>query len=138
MPILEQYAPSLLKECEYAIDLSRKLVSDWLRDYMFFGEVDGPSKADRIATALGDTKEHKSHGRRIGIDEARALGLKVFDLREDPELQKRVWALYCAVLHTFNGTGAFKIVENHLGVCVARDHHQLGVQLVMPEEQRPA
>ena len=44
-PILQQYGPSLLQQCEIAETLARKLVSEWLRTYMFAGKPNAGKKA---------------------------------------------------------------------------------------------
>jgi hypothetical protein len=38
MSILSQYGPDLLTESQNALDLSRKLVSEWFEKYMFVGQ----------------------------------------------------------------------------------------------------
>ena len=38
LPILRQYGPSFLQECENAIRLSEELAAQWLQEYMFRGE----------------------------------------------------------------------------------------------------
>lgn len=82
---------------------------------MFKGEPEAKEKAARIAQDLADHKRFKSHGRKITRVQAKEMGLKVEDLESDPETQDLILGVFFAVLHTFQGTTATKIIENHLG-----------------------
>ncbi len=113
LPILRQYGPSLLAECDRAMSLSKKLVKKWLKDYMFNGDRNAVRKADRIARYLTSKAEFKSHARKIGIDDLVSRNVKILDLRTDPTLQEAIWDLYLALQFTFSMTGAFKIFENN-------------------------
>src|SRR5206468_2601500 len=75
IPILNQYGPSLLVECDLQIALSQQLVSQWLEKYMFAGQSDAAKKAAEIAAFLGDWGQFGSHGRAIGIDELEKKGV---------------------------------------------------------------
>ena len=127
LPILQQYGPSLYKEANNAIELSVKLVDEWLTTYMFAGQDDGPKKAKAIATYLGDHNQFKSHGRRIGRKVLQDRGANITNLESDPGLHDRVLDLYYAIVHTFNG-GAFKIFENSRG----QGHFRLIQQIQLP------
>lgn len=127
LPILQSYAPSLLSVCESADKLSQDLVTKWLQKYMLGDEKDPNGHALQLATFLADSKNHLSHGRRIGIDDLVAQGFKVLDLRTVPELRDRIWDLYLSIRVTFEDTGVFKLIENGMNVRYARI-----VQLVVP------
>lgn len=114
LPILQQYGPSLYKEARNAIELSVKLVEEWLSAYMFAGQADGPKKAKDIATYLGDHNQFKSHGRRIGRKVLQDRGAVIKNLEDDKVLHDRVMDLYYAIVHTFNGA-CFKMFENSRG-----------------------
>lgn len=138
LPILQQYGPSLYKEAKNAIELSAKLVEEWLTAYMFAGQADGPQKAQAIASYLGDHNQFKSHGRRIGREALQDRGANIKNLEEDAELHNRVLDAYYAVVHTFNG-GAFKLFENSRGVGHYRIVQvQLPVQLAQQLIPQPA
>lgn len=113
LPILNQYYPGLLQQCDNATKLGRQLVADWVEKYMF-GGTDRP-KAEAIADFLCKHNIHKSHARHIGIAELKNLGLKVFPLEADQTLQEKVLTVYHATMHTFMATAATKIIENHEG-----------------------
>lgn len=114
IPILTQYGPSLLQECENAITMTKTLVRGWLENYMFRGETGAQDIAQKISDRLA-SEDYLSHRRAVGIDEAKRLGVKVFDLRENRVLQKLVWDLYLSIHITFDQTTAVKIFENQKG-----------------------
>jgi hypothetical protein len=113
LPILSQYGPALLIQCENAIQLSRRLVTDWLKKYMFKGGSE--SLAQSIAQELSSHESFKSHSRHIALDDAKTLGLKVEALENDHVFQDKVLTVFHATMHTLAGTGAVKIIENHMG-----------------------
>jgi ATP-dependent protease ClpP protease subunit len=114
LPILQQYGPALLEQAEQAESLARRLVGEWLEQYMFAGESDAQGKAARVADWFADYKTHQSHALGIDRDQAKAHGVVVTDLEADGLLQDLVLSVHHATLHTFSGL-AVKIVENHLG-----------------------
>ena len=96
-----------------------------------------PKKAFRareVANYLSNHNNFKSHAKRIGMNDIRKIkALKapqVIDMREDPELQNRVWGLYHAISITFGYTAAYKIFENTSGRALIRLVQQ--VQIVGP------
>lgn len=137
LPILSQYGPALIVQCENAIALSKTLLTEWLERYMFSGDPDAAEKAKNIANYLSDHKEFKSHGRHISRDKARELGLNIENLEDDKELQDLVLSVFHATTHTFNGTGAVKIIENHNGKAFVKVQQTVQVQLPVPPISLP-
>lgn len=116
IPMLRQYGPALLIQCQLAQDLSRSLVTEWLEKYMFAREPDAKTKAEGVARSLSDHAVFKSHGRFIDRQQARDnIGLIVDDLEADSRLEDATLALFHAATHTFNATPAVKLLENHQG-----------------------
>lgn len=113
--VLRSYGPSLLEECRRAQALSESLVSCWLEEHMFRGQPDAAKAAKDAAHSFADYQTHYSHGRGISRDGARGYGVKVVDLEDDEALQDAVLSVHHATMHTLNGTGAVKIVENSRG-----------------------
>ena len=115
MPILRTYAPGLLTQCEDSQRLASDMVAGWLERYMMAGEENAAEKSRRVADWFADYESFRSHGRRVGRDQARAVGLTVVDLEENNKLQDAVLSVHHATMHTFAGTPAQKIIENHHG-----------------------
>ena len=116
-PIISQFGPSLLVECDIALALSRSLVEQWLRDGMFSKRADPAADASRVADSLANHGLWQSHARMIGVDDAIGLGIEVVDLRrpENADLSDKIWSAWHAISLTLDNTGAIKIFENSLG-----------------------
>lgn len=119
-PILSQYSPALVGECEKAIEWSAEMVRSWLLTNMFLEE---PRADETVRTIMDEIASHamtKSHARHISMEKIRAIGLKVRPLEDDPKLQELVLSLHHACILTLQHTGVFKLIENQLGVAFVR------------------
>ncbi len=132
MPILRGYMPGLLTQCQDSRALAVKMVSTWLKQYMFAGDKDGEAKATAIADWFADYESFQSHGRRVSPDQAIEKGLKVTWLESDQRLQDAVLSVHHATAHTFAGTPAAKIIENHHGRAWIKMSGQILVQAPVP------
>jgi hypothetical protein len=117
LPILQQYGPALLQQCQHHMALSGELVSIWLATYMFKGDADADQHAKEVAQKLNNHAMWRSHARRIDMAwlAGSEVRLKVIDLASDAELNEAVRALDLAIKITFTFSAAFKIVENGKG-----------------------
>ena len=115
IPMLSQYGPDLLVQCEAALAMSRELVTTWLTAYMFKGKTNGTTQAQDISEWLADHKNFKSHSRHISRDHLEAHGLAITHLESNQKLQDASLSVFHATTHTFSGTPVVKIVENHAG-----------------------
>jgi len=138
LPILQHYGPALLVQCELAQELSQDLVEEWLTKYMLASSLTGPQTAKQIAAKLADHATFKSHGRFLPRDQLRALGLVIDDLEADQRLQDAVLSVFHATMHTFNGTPASKIIENHVGKSWVKIAQQVLIQQGQPSGPNPA
>lgn len=112
---LRQLPPGVLVQCQKAIELSKKLVTEWLTEYMLAGDSERQPKARAIAEWLGDNNNFLTHGRAIGMNLAAQRGLVVKPLEADQGLQEAVLAAFHATVATFQHSNCVKLVENHLG-----------------------
>jgi hypothetical protein len=119
-PMLAQYGPDLLVTCQNAASLSENLVSEWLKRYMFKGDVDAGAKGAAIAQWLSNHNAFKTHARPIDRDELLAHGLKIVSLEQNQHEQDLFLSVHHAIAHTFNNTTAVKIIENNLGKAYVR------------------
>ena len=136
-PILQQYGPGLLSECEDAEHLAKRLVSEWLRDYMLKNTDDAEAQAGGVADYFADYQKFRSHSLGISRDTAREHGLRVTDLEDDPDLQDAVLSVHHTTLHTFAGQ-AVKIIENHLGRAFVKSVQQVTIPLQVPPQAVPS
>ena len=130
MPILRSYAPGLLTQCEDSRKLAVTMVSTWLRKYMFANDSEGPKKSEAIANWFADYENFRSHLRRVGRDKVAEIGVNVVPLEKEDDLQDAVLSVHHATMHTFSGTPAVKIIENHHGRAWVLMTHQIMLQPV--------
>lgn len=93
-PILGALGPSLLQYAQDQLDFSEQMVAGWLEKYMLSSEADPVAAGKLLAHYFNDASSHKSHDKRIGIDEARAAGVIVEPLETSQPLQESVLTLY--------------------------------------------
>lgn len=115
-PIIARYHPTLIGECEKAIQWSNDMVREWLVRGMLAQHPDREAKATEIVTELSDHALTKSHARHLSAAKCAAMGLNVSMLEDDPRLQDAVLTVHHACVHTLAATPAFKMIENHKGV----------------------
>ena len=137
LPILGQYGPALLIQCQNALQLSRTLVYKWLKNYMFINNRKKDTLAKGIASYLSNHKNFQTHSRHIDRDQAKKIGLIIDDLESDQDFQDKVLSVFHAMTHTFSGTGAVKIIENHLGKAFVKTQQTVVIQQPPPNQPRP-
>lgn len=134
IPILPQYVPALIIECQNAIDLSKELVTNWLKEYMFKNDDNPIKKGEEIALILSDEQnKFKSHSRHISREQAKSMNLKIEDLESNQKLQDLFLSIFHATTHTFTGTDAVKIIENHNGKAFIRQERKVFIPMPTPQ-----
>lgn len=121
-PIIRQYRPTFLGQCQNAIEWSKQFVESHLRTIMFKGDPQAAAKAKAITKGLLDFKKNKAHNRHIHIDECKAMGLRIERLEDDRDLQDLVLTVHHCYMHSLMNTNSFKIIENHLGAAFVKHH----------------
>lgn len=114
-PIIAKYNPTLVGECEKAIDWSKEMVKDWLKTGMLAGGADAEQRAADIVDDLTDHALTKSHARHLSVQKCEDMGLTIERLEKDQKLQDAVLSVHHAYIHTLGATNAFKVIENHKG-----------------------
>jgi len=127
-PIIGKYTPTLIGECEKAIEWSSEMTKEWLLSGMLKDEAEGEQKADAIIAELADHALTKSHARHLSATRCSELGLRVVPLEDSQDLQDAVLSVHHACVLTLAGTGAFKIIENQEGVASVSVAQQVVVQ----------
>lgn len=117
---LQQYPAAFMKTAIDAIELSGKLVEEWLGSCMFDKERDeDKNKIQKIVNSLNEHDNSKNHGRHFNIEFCRDIGLKIVPLEDDSKLQDLVLSVHHAYMLTFSGSTAIKIIENQNGKMMA-------------------
>jgi ATP-dependent protease ClpP protease subunit len=123
LPMLQQYGPALLTQCENAIKLSKSLVSEWLSNYML-SEASSKKQIGDVANALATHTNFNSHSRHIDREKARQIGLNIENLENDAILLDRVSSLYNATTILFDTTAVVKLIENQNGIGIYKSQQQ--------------
>lgn len=136
-PIIAKYTPTLVGECEKAIEWSNELTRTWLSSGMFAedSKSESDAKIDKVMQELADHAFNKSHSRHISLAHAKDIGLNAVAIEEDQELQDKVLTVYHACVLTASETGLIKIIENQEGVTFANVMQV--VAQVAPQQQQP-
>jgi ClpP class serine protease len=119
-PIISQYHPTFLTQCENAIAWSNDFVRQQLETVMFDGQKDAKQKAQKIVRKLSDFRGNKTHQRHIHFDECKAMQLDVELIEDDQRLQDLVLTVHHCYMHSLTNTSAFKMIENHAGAAFVK------------------
>lgn len=130
IPILAPLGPSLLVDCQHAIDLSKELVETWTKAYMLTNDPDAEAKSRAISAYLSDHARFKSHARAVKIPDLLALGVKVIDIRSNPALYAAVDELYCYLDILLGNTPVYKLFENSAGDALIRQSGMIAPQVI--------
>lgn len=114
-PIVQSLGPALLQEAQNALDYSERMVARWLADGMFRTKNNPAKHGNKVAQHFNDASTHKSHGRRIGREEARSKGVVVEDLEVDQDLQDAVLTAYHVMTLVFGMTATVKVLWSDAG-----------------------
>jgi ClpP class serine protease len=114
-PVLQTLGPGLLQEAQNALEYGERMVAQWLEQRMLAKHADAKTAAKNTARHFNDASTHKSHGRRIGRDEARAHNVVIEDLEDDQELQEAVLTAYHMVTIAFEKGPACKFLTTQQG-----------------------
>ncbi len=136
-PIIAKYHPTLIGECEKAIQWSNDMVKEWLARGMLKNYDDPKTKAKEIATELIDHALMKSHARHLSAEKCKSIGLKISMLEENQRLQDAVLSVHHACVHTLSSTTAFKLIENHKGVAFIQSAQSMLVQTPLGSDASP-
>lgn len=117
-PIIANYSPTFIVECENSIAWSKDIVKQSLSSNMFKDEKNPDGKAQEIADLLASHDITKSHGRHLAPHVCEEWGLKIEMMENDQKLQDLILSIHhCAVL-TISNTNAAKLIENQKGKSV--------------------
>lgn len=116
-PIIAKYNPTLIGECEKAIEWSKNLVKKWLESGMLSSD---KQKVKEVVEELSNHEKSMTHARHLSKETCKNIGLKISDLETDSELQDLVLSIHHSCTLTLSSTGAIKIIENQEGVAHIR------------------
>ncbi len=91
------------------------MVARWLSTMMFKGKAKPGEKGASVARHFNDATTHKSHGRRIDLQEAHDKGVVTESLEADQDLQEAVLTAYHIMTIMFEQSPAAKMLWSSLG-----------------------
>lgn len=110
---LQQYPAAFMKTAIDAIELSGKLVEEWLGNCMYdCNNEDDKKRIDTIVAKLNEHMDSKIHDRHLNSEFCKLIGLKIKMLEDDSTLQDKVLSLHHAYMITLEQTPAIKIIES--------------------------
>lgn len=129
-PILRQIRPTFITQCESVLEWSKNFVEKHLETQMFAEDPNPRERAANTTALLLDNLKNKSHDRHIHLQECREIGLKVERIEDSPELQDAILTVHHCFTLTLMNTGAYKIVENHIGVALVKQEQIVTQQML--------
>ncbi len=110
--MLNQYGADIVRRSERAVAFAEELTRYWLTTYLLRNNA---TAAANVAKWLSNNEYWRDHGRHVARRTLISQGLPIGSLEHNDVLQDLVLSVFHATTHTFSGTEAVKIVENHLG-----------------------
>jgi len=124
-PIIAKYHPTLIGECQKAVEWSKVIAKNALEKRML---KDNPNKKKIVAKIIKELTSHSitlSHSRHLSDEKCKELGLVVESLEDNQDFQDAILTIHHAFMHTLTATPAFKIIENHNGVAYIQSMQSL-------------
>lgn len=133
IPLIEKYSLHLLELCDDSENLSKKLVTDWLKEYMFKCKENVDEQIKSIVTFFSDYDTHLTHSRPLVYDKIKDFGLSVSEA--DGELKDLLWEVYILINGFFTLTPFVKLFENRFGISWGRQYGLSMQQQPAPQQQ---
>lgn len=111
-PIIAQYTPTVVGECDKAVKWSEELACTWLRKGIIKDVND--EKIRKIIKEFGHD-ETKSHDRHLSAKKCKDIGLNIEMMEDDQQLQDAILDVHHITKLTIGQTAAYKIIQNHDG-----------------------
>lgn len=125
LPILKQYKPTLLDQCENGVKWAKEFVREQLKECMFDKDPKANAKAQRVVDKLSDFTSNSSHSRHIHMDECEKIGLVIEKIETDPVLQDLILTVHHCYMHSLGNTASYKMIENHKGAAWVKQAVQM-------------
>ena len=134
IPLIEKSCSmEILELCDDSEKLSTKLVSNWLKQYMFKNEKDVDSKIKEAVEYLSNYDEHLMHSRPLSIKKLSEFHLKI-QLADDT-LQDLLWEAHILINGFFQISPFVKLYENVKDISWGQQFHPLLVKQQFQKKQ---
>ncbi|XOB46311.1 MAG: SDH family Clp fold serine proteinase [Candidatus Nealsonbacteria bacterium] len=127
IPILSNFDVSLLKYCEVAIENSKKIAEEYLKNGML---KENPGKAGQTAKDLAYAEKYTSHAHLIDYKEAVKLfgGEDVEYIKNTDPLWNLYWELYCRSALFLENPVIVKLFET--------ENNSVNIRIALPQSRR--
>ncbi len=108
--IISKYNPTLITSCQNAIDWSKIILTDSLRNYVF---EDDDKTVNKIVDALNSHIDTKTHNRHLPPSKCKEIGLNITLMESDDDLQDLILSIHHCCMKIFNTAKIYKIFSNN-------------------------
>lgn len=123
IPLIEKYTIDLLELCEDSEKLSKKLVHDWLKEYMFENKKGKSKEINKAVNYFSDYDRHLLHSRPLSLKKLQKFKLNI-ELA-DETLQELLWESYILLNGFFNISPFVKLFETTNGISWGKQVQQV-------------
>lgn len=110
IPLIEKYTIHLLELCDDSEKLSKRLVTEWLKRYMFKNEKNPDWKIRKAVEYFSSYDKHLLHARPLPLSKLNKFKLNI--RFADNELQELLWEAHILLNGFFAATPFVKLYEN--------------------------
>jgi len=122
LPLIEKYTLDLLELCDDSEKLSKELVRNWIRKYMFKGKINS-AIIKKAIDYFSDYDRHLIHARPLTFNKVKHLKLNIEVA--DPALSELLWESYILLNGFFNMSPFVKVYESAHGISWGRQFQQM-------------
>lgn len=133
IPLIEKYSLHLLELCDDSENLSKKLVTDWLKDCMFKDKENTDKNISEIVEFFSAYDTHLTHSRPLVYDKIKKFGLNIELANGD--LKDLLWEVYILINGFFTLTPFVKLFENKYGISWGRQFTPILPQHGIPQQE---
>ena len=123
LPLLEKHSLETLEICDDSLSLSKELTTEWLQKYMFNGQNNVDDKIAQAVDFFSEYDAHKTHGRPLGCDAVKHLGLEI-KTSEEP-LTGLLREAHILIHGLFGITPIVKLFETATGMSWGRQYQMI-------------
>jgi ClpP class serine protease len=130
IPLIEKYSLDLLEQCEDSEKLSKELVTNWLKTYMFKNKKGMHKQIKEVVDYFSDYDKHLLHARPLSLEKLKSFKLKI-EVADDT-LQELLWEAYILLNGFFTVSPFVKLYETSHGVSWGKQLQQV---FIAPQPQ---
>lgn len=135
IPLIEKYSIELLELCEDSEKLAKKLVGEWIRDFMFQGKKGLSKRVSKAVTYFSSYDKHLLHSRPLSFGKISKFDLNIEEA--DQELSELLWEAYILINGFFSVSHFVKLFETAHGVSWGKQFAMLRNPSQEPELKKP-